>query len=848
MNWLNNLMHGPAAKPSPAHGDHEPYGRAPAAESIELIDGMSAEGQTPERLVAAICRTNDKVLATKWVGRVDGDTWLGEVAIHGLAAEVRLAAAQRIDDSAVLDLVARASRNKDKGVYRHCSDLLRQRRQTEDCTQRALALSVALRELLASVPLALSALIDLERQFQALTQDSEESVHALPPIREAQALLEQAHNRLQEESGVQRDVQRGDSDASTLLHEISQADDPGAEQIAEWLTRQKALATLLAHIPPWLATQKVTQNLAATLTVIDKSLRAIAEDCLLARQCEEFLDALGSDTPIAELARATWSALPKPVSPKLRQALEVRWQELTPASAARAATASPNHENPGAVQQTLDKLEQEIAEGHLAATDELLAALTAAQGTQALTESDESRLRHIHAQIAELRGWARWGTDQSRVQLIASAEGLKGDVQDMHQRAKDIAELRDKWKQLNAFGPASKAQWERFDRVLTKAFQPIAAYRAEEAVRHAKAHAVKVALCVKWEAALAAAEAAPDYPALEAQRGLMLKQWRSAEPASFRDERVLKKRFDALVGRIDEQLAKVRQLEIARCEQLIAAATALAAIDSGRVLAETRVLQDQWQKQKGPLKLGRGDEQRLWKQFHRACNAVFEKRDAARAAQKAEREATQAKQNAEREAHRLALQQQQATAQQQEALRREKQRSHHDLLASKAALAERIEAAAITPQAAIDAAPATSLEAITLTTRQAWDALPRLPGKEEAQLAQRFTQAPRATAQTWALGLKVRDALLLDLESLLGLPSPEVSLEIRRQRQLERLKNRFGGAAATETDAAMLVLTWYATSAPTDADQDKRIHTVQNTLEAQAPKGPVSQSKTRGNL
>jgi hypothetical protein len=106
--------------------------------------------------------------------------------------------------------------------------------------------------------------------------------------------------------------------------------------------------------------------------------------------------------------------------------------------------------------------------------------------------------------------------------------------------------------------------------------------------------------------------------------------------------------------------------------------------------------------------------------------------------------------------------------------------------------------------------------------------------KAETMLSDRFAKATGATPEMLSAGRDVKDAMLLDLEIVLGLPSPETSAEKRRRRQLENLQKRFGGDARPVVDAATSVVEWYATAAFPDAGLDERMTVVSNKLEDQA--------------
>jgi len=283
-------------------------------------------------------------------------------------------------------------------------------------------------------------------------------------------------------------------------------------------------------------------------------------------------------------------------------------------------------------------------------------------------------------------------------------------------------------------------------------------------------------------------------------------------------------------------------------------------------MTEAKALQSQWNQPAVPVRLKRDDEQRLWRHFRAACNAVFARRDAQRAEQAAQREegarARQALLDAlaaslagsdageiktamarfradwkrARPDHRgpadgldaRARELEQQAEQRLDALRQERHRARYRSLASKAALVAGVE------QAAAEGKPLTG---IVEQAREAWEALPHLPGKLEGLLVDRLAAAPEATAAKLAAGHAVREALLLDLEISLDLPSPEACAEARRVRQMERLQAHFGAAAADVPDAEGMLAHWYATPAAADAGHEARVAAVMARLAGQA--GPV---------
>ncbi len=867
MKWLSKLLKKPDAKPSVPSSPATAKSAKPAEDSKRLRGALVGQTRAPqaedsaEVWVAAICQAPDKALALTWLAGLKGDVHLGEVATRARGAEVRFAAAQRIETNAVLEQVAQASRDKDKRVYRHCADLLRQRRQADASARRALEIAGELHSLLDTAPLPVTPLIELKKELSALGDAGE-------PGRECNALLEQALARLQQEAEARRDLHLNQGAAVALASECASAAWPWSEQLAGWRARLDSLSQASAGLPSWLADQASARALGESLGEVESRLATLAGDDERALACEQFLAPLETGTlPDADTA-AAWDALDKPNHADARQVLESRRQALScyipPVAVSEPAPTPVPRAKPrvdhDAVRELLDKLEQTIEQGHLVDADAIAKQIKATPPHGAL----EPRWHGLQAQLEQLRGWARWGTGQAREQLIAAAAELLNGERDVDELALAIPALRGEWKRLNAHGAAAKGQWESFDTTLEKAYQPVAAQRAEQTAHQAEARAAKEAFCADWEAeASGIVWDQADFKMIEARHAEMIKHWRAAPLAGFRDERGLRKRFDTLIGGIEQRLDAARGAELERREQLIAAAEALSGqSDLGLAMTQAKALQERWNQPATPVRLKRRDEEKLWKRFRAACDDVFGRRDAQRAEQAAQRqERAQSRQlvldsfaatltgadangikqalaqfradwgagkPAAREAgDRLETQArdlQQQAQQQLDELRNQKHLARFELLAQRAALAERVEAAALAAE---------PLEAVVAEAKQAWDGLPQLPGKTESLLTQRFAGASSVTHAVLATGRETREALLLDLEIALGLPSPEACAAVRRERQLERLQNRFGAAAPLSLEAETLLTRWYATAALPDAVSDRRLAVVVRQLAEQ---------------
>lgn len=827
MKWLRNLFKWPAAQPAAAN---KPAISTKPPESRPEIDRVPAPqaSDPPQVWAEAICRSQDKEQARDWLMQLKDEAGLAQVAMRARGAETRFAAVQRIATDTVLESVAQASRDKDKRVYRHCADELKRRRQAAAHARRAEEIAGELQRLLAAAPLPNTRLLELNNELAGLPDAGAAGENC-------QSLMQQALTQLHVESEAQRDLNANHKAAIALAAECRLAAWPWNEALQDWLNRAGNLRQAGKNLPNWLAAKSVAGHLDAVLGEIDTCLAALAQDAACMSQCEQWLAEAEAGAPADADAEAAWMALAKPENSALLAVLDARWQALKPSPPVLVevvveAPVEPQRDEPAkpetpaprkprvdldAVRSLLDALEQAIAQGHLIDADAVAKRIKAQLAGNSLHGALESRLHGLQTELETLRGWARWGAQQAREKLIESAKALLVGENEIEALAKSITQLRDEWKRLNTQAAAPRSQWEAFDAALEQAYQPVAAFRAEQATRQAEARGVREGLCDIWEAELAGIDwSQADFKAVEARRAEIIKQWREAPQVGFRDERLLRKRFDMLIDAIDRHLEAARAAEIARRETLIAAAEALQSQDDLRqAMAAAKSLQQTWGQQERVVRLKRSVDQQQWQRFRAACNRVFERLDVQRAEQAAQR---QEEQRAHEEA--------QQARERLERERQEKHRARFELMARKAALVERVESVAA---AGSDVAPALSL------ARQEWDALARLPDALEQVLEQRLALAPRATRSDLDAGLVQREDLLLDLEIRLGLDSPEQYAQLRRQRQLSRLQSRFGAASESPREVEAMLVRCYATAASPNPVCERRLAEVARKLSQQ---------------
>src|SRR5688572_2877766 len=561
---------------------------------------MPGEPASPRILTSsaeAICAADDAAQGLAMMKSLDDETALADVARNAKLWEVRLAAVQRVTDSALLERIAEATKHRDDRVYRYSYDLLRLRRR--DLARAALAaqLAAGFRGLIDSRPessaLASGKLRELEKALAELRAGGE--VH-----QDVTDLAAAAHERVHADVQALRELGAAAALAEALCAEIESA---GTQPNVAGL--RERLASLSGERPGWLAGHPTAAALASSLERAREKLDEIAPP-----------------------------AVPAPKSEKKKH----NWDEI---------------------RGFVGKLERELSAGRLADAQEIEKQITDRAASAPLPAGLDRQLKRQLAELARMRDWAKWGDDQGREQLIQAAEALltaQGKEQeppDVEALAASVRTLRDEWKKRDATRPASKTQWERFDAILTRAFKPALEFRAKRAAEEKAAAKARAALCDALDAWLASPQAAEaPFKELEAKRSDLGQRVRALSFPGREAERALRKRLDRIFKALDTRLAAARRAEIKRREELIAKAEALKDAPMGEAIKSAIALQKSWQ-ETGGVHLERKDDRALWARFHAATSAVFARRDEQRLKQNEEharRDAERMVRDAERKA------------------------------------------------------------------------------------------------------------------------------------------------------------------------------------------------------
>lgn len=776
--------------------------------------------------------------------RVEQESLLGEAALNDAAATVRFAALDRITDPALLERIAKQSRNRDKRIYRTAQERLDNLRHRQARRLRSEQLCSEMETLTWDGETGLNAgrFPRLEREWQPLEAEAEAAVREryvqartrFLARRQESALrrtarqdicvsLERCLERLEAEqeltgeleTSVQETLQKAQQDWSGC---------GGAADDGEGRRLEGRFGQLIHAIGEHERILRRNHERVARLRGILQQAEA------LLNQPSEVLE-----SDIAVL-RQRWTGLERPESKRLSADLQGEFEGLLGKLRARLQRQVEQREQElKEIQALIDALEIALEQGEL-------------QQAIALQEQARQRLRHniglsrkqmtaleerLHTclpTLNELRGWRRWGTHQAREHLCEEAQRLVDAGLDPLELAQRIKDLRNAWKALDGTeGAASKALWKRFDRVCEQAYAPCQAYFEAQTRERQHNLAKKQALCERLEKL----EAATDWDQVDwhwADRIYreIQKEWRKLGPVNRADKKSLDKRYHTALRHLNAHLKKEREHELYRRQALIREVDDLAQGDDLQAAVEgAKAAQAHWQP---TVQASRREEQELWRQFRAACDAVFERRQMEQQAAEEERQANLARKTALCEAiealaavdsagiHQARRRVQEAqeewlsigpvpkasyraiqqrfdkacrqVEQREQELQEEQVRQELRSLRSRGRLCNRLEAL-------LEGELPVDIQALVERACQEWEALLPVKNPCAAPLRQRFDAVCRALAEgpearqalcrTLLGNLPGKQELCLRMEIVAGLESPPELAKARMELQVARL-------------------------------------------------------------
>ena len=544
-------------------------------------------------------------------------------------ADGRFKAAQWVHSQSGLEKVRAAMRNNDKRVAKLMQtrlDLIAQTSQQEQLAQLCIEQASSL---LAQASLISNQVIDLDKrraallafpallkpQFDQLRQDIDAKLLAQTALqRRVLDLLNQLNQFNQfnqetvDESGIEESLgQRLSAWQQELDFCLAQA---GSASLPKSVVTECS-SKIQQQRQRWEITQQQVQKQAQQeLQKQEKHQKDEARKAEASKQAE-----VQSEAALCSAAGLTTdTAVPDQTPPVQVKSLpaEKNSPALTPAQIIAAIQGMEEALEQGSV-QAARKFDRELR-----AVDVKTVGLSAEQ---------KNRLFQVRSELNYLQGWAKWGGDVSRDELIKALDDLSTLSLAPNELAKKVAALRERWKEMEATsGAASKDLWERFDAACNTAYAPAALYFQEQAEQRKINLAAAEAMLAEMNASAAdLLQGVPDWKLIANFCMQSQQNWKKLGHVDRKHKTRLDAEFEARLQLLRQPLEQRRQEEIVAREALIAEVNALDPMQRAAT-DQLRGLQERWQAQASSVPLRRKDEQALWEKYRAACDNLFAQR------------------------------------------------------------------------------------------------------------------------------------------------------------------------------------------------------------------------------
>jgi hypothetical protein len=250
-------------------------------------------------------------------------------------------------------------------------------------------------------------------------------------------------------------------------------------------------------------------------------------------------------------------------------------------------------------------------------------------------------LQRIKPHIREAQDWRHWGSDKVREQLIDNASKLASTpLTDPIRQEKAIHQLRDEWRKLGKLDPQSHQDlWERFNAACTQAYEPCKQHHAQQAEQRNTNLQEREAICEALERLEQSTEwnnitDANEWRKINQTINQHRKAWKKTGTVDRKQWKTINERFNQAMDALEAHLAKEREHNFKQRQRLVEDAENLGTCEAiSEAIEQAKNLQSRWQTS---ITSNKSTEQKLWKQFRAAIDAVFERQKEQQQANKQE--------------------------------------------------------------------------------------------------------------------------------------------------------------------------------------------------------------------
>lgn len=612
--------------------------------------------QSANLLTHVVLKASEKELQLHALQYLDDQDALATVIRSSSRAQLRLEAADKVNDPALLEVLSKETLGRDKGVSRllrnKLSDIQQAKLQQEALHQRCEKLCEALQQLAIGeyFPQYGAKLNALAGEWQLLHASA-----SSPQQQRAQEAIATATAR---EDDIQR-VRLAEQEAKQQAEATQRAQEALISQLREHASA--LIQSAAQNAIPATVTSELYEQISAqwqALTSNDSHNHTLQKqfDAELER-CQQLVRATNiiceQHNTIATLESET-TTIEAPSSRELEKQIrqcraitkEINWPRAeNKASALRTLEASRkraeqilkqrqqesesrfNH-----LEDELNALEHCIKEGQSKNAGRLQKQLEQQFATlgKSAPRALERKLKNLSAQLNELQQWQGYAVSPKKEALCAEMEALVGSDIPAQQLANKIRELQQQWRSLDATDSVhSHSLWKRFKAASDEAYKPCETHFNNQKALREKNLQNRQQLCSQLQAYLDATDwDQVDWKELDHLLKRVKREWREFSPVDRSPGKKVQQQFNELLAQLEGPLKAYRQENAELKRRMIDDVEALLSTDDLTNATDlVKDIQVRW-KETGPT--FRSKEQALWQRFRDACNEVFDRYHQAR--------------------------------------------------------------------------------------------------------------------------------------------------------------------------------------------------------------------------
>lgn len=236
------------------------------------------------------------------------------------------------------------------------------------------------------------------------------------------------------------------------------------------------------------------------------------------------------------------------------------------------------------------------------------------------------KMADFEQMMQKLGDWHEFAVTPKKEDLIKQMQGLSESKLAPNDLASKIHELQDQWKELSRGGQQSdESLWEQFQAASIAAYTPCKEFFEKQTLEREGNAVKRTGLIAQlqsylekydWENAV--------WKDVEKTLKLAREEWKTYWPVPRKMLKEQQAQFDALLDQLHGKIKAEYQANKTWKEKIIAEAAALKDhVDLAAAAEKVKQLQQQWKA------IGRSwpkDDQNLWDDFRKHCDAVFDKR------------------------------------------------------------------------------------------------------------------------------------------------------------------------------------------------------------------------------